>query len=143
ELPLVGRARRGPHRGRGRADRGSHAGELQAQHRHQGFWRPPARSRRHPRPPQFTHARRARVPAFRPFLLRRLPVSTLKGALPPSDPPQSMGAPPTSDSPSVLFRYEPMPDLDRPLRERLGQYPRVPDLTFDALRMVARWIAIG
>jgi len=28
------------------------------------------------------------------------------------------------------------------LRERLGQYPRVPDLTFDALRMVARWIAI-
>ena len=60
----------------------------------------------------------------------------------PSSPPESMGASPPSDPPPLTFAYEPMPDLDRPLRERLGQYPRVPDLTFDALRMVARWIAI-
>ena len=43
---------------------------------------------------------------------------------------------------SLQFRYEPLPDLDRPLRERLGQYPRVPDMTFEVLRTVARWIAI-
>jgi 1-acyl-sn-glycerol-3-phosphate acyltransferase len=36
-----------------------------------------------------------------------------------------------------------MPDLDRSLQERLGQYPRVPDLTLDTLRAVARAIALG
>jgi 1-acyl-sn-glycerol-3-phosphate acyltransferase len=36
-----------------------------------------------------------------------------------------------------------MPDVDSSLRERLGQYPRVPDITFDALRTIARWIAVG
>jgi 1-acyl-sn-glycerol-3-phosphate acyltransferase len=35
-----------------------------------------------------------------------------------------------------------MPDFGRPLRERLGQYPRQPDLTVDVLRTVARWIAV-
>ena len=41
----------------------------------------------------------------------------------------------------MTFEYRPMPDLELPLRERLGQYPRVPDLTFDVLRAVARWSA--
>jgi 1-acyl-sn-glycerol-3-phosphate acyltransferase len=36
-----------------------------------------------------------------------------------------------------------MPDFGLTLSERLGQYPRVPDLTIDALRMVARWIVVG
>ena len=40
------------------------------------------------------------------------------------------------------FEYQPMPDLDLSLRERLGQYPRVPDLTIDALRTVGRALAL-
>jgi 1-acyl-sn-glycerol-3-phosphate acyltransferase len=36
-----------------------------------------------------------------------------------------------------------MPDVGLSVRERLGQYPRVPDITFDALRTIARWIAVG
>jgi 1-acyl-sn-glycerol-3-phosphate acyltransferase len=40
------------------------------------------------------------------------------------------------------FEYRPMPDVGLTLRDRLGQYPRVPDLTIDALRTVARWIAV-
>ena len=67
---------------------------------------------------------------------------TGQGGYAPSDPPHSMGASPPSDPPPLTFAYQPMPDLDRPLRERLGQYPRVPDMTFDALRTVARWLAI-
>jgi len=43
----------------------------------------------------------------------------------------------------VSFEYRPMPDFGLPLRERLGQYPRQPDLTIDALRTVARWIVVG
>ena len=43
----------------------------------------------------------------------------------------------------MTFEYRPMPDLDLPLRERLGQYPRVPDLTLDGLRAIARAIALG
>jgi 1-acyl-sn-glycerol-3-phosphate acyltransferase len=43
----------------------------------------------------------------------------------------------------VTFEYRPMPDLDRSLQERLGQYPRVPDITLDTLRAVARAIALG
>lgn len=35
-----------------------------------------------------------------------------------------------------------MSDFGRPLRERLGQYPRQPDLTIDGLRTVARWMAV-
>jgi len=42
----------------------------------------------------------------------------------------------------VSFEYRPMPDFGMTLRERLGQYPRTPDLTIDALRTVARWIAV-
>jgi 1-acyl-sn-glycerol-3-phosphate acyltransferase len=41
------------------------------------------------------------------------------------------------------FTYTPMPDVDSSLRERLGQYPRVPDITLDALRTIARWTAVG
>jgi 1-acyl-sn-glycerol-3-phosphate acyltransferase len=41
------------------------------------------------------------------------------------------------------FRYEPLPDLELPLAARLGQYPRQPDLLFDAGRVVARTIAAG
>ncbi len=40
------------------------------------------------------------------------------------------------------FSYAPMPDVGLSVRERLGQYPRVPDITFDALRTIARWTAV-
>src|SRR5207245_9379240 len=95
---------------------------------------------------QRDHAPRARVPPLRALLLRRVPV-TGQGGYNRSDP-RSMGATPPSDPPPLApppltFAYRPMPDLDRPLRERLGQYPRVPDMTFDALRTVARWLALG
>ena len=43
----------------------------------------------------------------------------------------------------MTFEYRPMSDLDLSLRERLGQYPRVPDLTLDALRAVARATSLG
>ncbi|HEV8671816.1 MAG TPA: lysophospholipid acyltransferase family protein [Candidatus Limnocylindria bacterium] len=36
-----------------------------------------------------------------------------------------------------------MPDVGVPVRDRLGQYPRVPDITFDALRTIARWTAVA
>jgi 1-acyl-sn-glycerol-3-phosphate acyltransferase len=39
------------------------------------------------------------------------------------------------------FRYEPFPDLDRTLPERLGQYPRVRDVTWDSTRAVGRALA--
>lgn len=48
--------------------------------------------------------------------------------------------PPRPEAPT--FVYAPMPDFGRPLRERLGQYPRQPDLTIDALRTIARWIVV-
>jgi len=40
------------------------------------------------------------------------------------------------------FSYTPMSDVGLPIRERLGQYPRVPDITFDVVRTVARWSAV-
>jgi 1-acyl-sn-glycerol-3-phosphate acyltransferase len=43
---------------------------------------------------------------------------------------------------SLRFKYVPFPDIDRTLRERLGQYPRVPDITIDVLRTLARWFVI-
>ena len=43
---------------------------------------------------------------------------------------------------SLRFKYVPFADIDRPLRERLGQYPRVPDITIDVLRTLARWFVI-
>lgn len=49
---------------------------------------------------------------------------------------------PTPNEPRA-FSYAPMPDVGLPIRDRLGQYPRVPDITFDALRTVARWTAVG
>jgi len=51
-------------------------------------------------------------------------------------------SPTTPPHQAPSFVYEPMPDFGRPLRERLGQYPRQPDITIDALRTVARWIAV-
>jgi 1-acyl-sn-glycerol-3-phosphate acyltransferase len=50
---------------------------------------------------------------------------------------------PASSSEPHPFSYTPMADVDLSVRERLGQYPRVPDITFDALRTIARWIAVG
>jgi 1-acyl-sn-glycerol-3-phosphate acyltransferase len=38
----------------------------------------------------------------------------------------------------LRFEYRPMPDLDLPFAERLGQYPRQPDLAVDVLRAVGR-----
>jgi 1-acyl-sn-glycerol-3-phosphate acyltransferase len=43
---------------------------------------------------------------------------------------------------SLRFKYVPFPDIDKPLREQLGQYPRVPDITLDVLRTLARWLVI-
>jgi 1-acyl-sn-glycerol-3-phosphate acyltransferase len=43
----------------------------------------------------------------------------------------------------LRFEYQPFPDIDKPLREQLGQYPRVPDITLDVLRSLARWLVIG
>lgn len=40
-----------------------------------------------------------------------------------------------------VFRYRPAEDLERPLTDRLGQYPRVADITWDALRAIARLLA--
>lgn len=50
---------------------------------------------------------------------------------------------PTSSAEPHPFSYTPMLDVGLSVRERLGQYPRVPDITFDALRTLARWIAVG
>ncbi|HLQ04667.1 MAG TPA: lysophospholipid acyltransferase family protein [Verrucomicrobiae bacterium] len=47
-----------------------------------------------------------------------------------------------SDQRPPSFTYTPMPDVGLPLKERIGQYPRVPDITFDALRTLARWTAV-
>jgi len=55
----------------------------------------------------------------------------------------SDGSTPPSPAEPHAFSYTPMPDAGRPVRERLGQYPRVPDITFDALRTIARWTAVG
>lgn len=44
---------------------------------------------------------------------------------------------------SLRFEYRPLEDVGLPLRERLGLYPRVPDLTLDALRTLARWSAVA
>lgn len=41
------------------------------------------------------------------------------------------------------FEYQPFPDIDRTLPERLGQYPRVRDVTWDSLRAVGRAMATG
>jgi 1-acyl-sn-glycerol-3-phosphate acyltransferase len=38
------------------------------------------------------------------------------------------------------FHYEPVPGFDRPLVERLGQYPRQPDLLWDSVRAIGRFV---
>jgi 1-acyl-sn-glycerol-3-phosphate acyltransferase len=43
---------------------------------------------------------------------------------------------------SLDFKYEPFPDIEKPLREQLGQYPRVPDITIDVARAIARWLTV-
>jgi 1-acyl-sn-glycerol-3-phosphate acyltransferase len=50
---------------------------------------------------------------------------------------------PPSPAERRTFSYVPLPDVGLPVRERLGQYPRVPDITLDALRTVARWTAVS
>ncbi len=47
-----------------------------------------------------------------------------------------------SDTGPPTFTYAPMPDAGLSLKERMGQYPRVPDITFDVLRTLARWTAV-
>lgn len=44
--------------------------------------------------------------------------------------------------PSLEFRYDPFPDLDKSLVDRLGQYPRVPDLTLDTVRAGGRALVL-
>ena len=34
------------------------------------------------------------------------------------------------------FQYSPFPDLDDPLPERLGQFPRQPDISIEILRLM-------
>jgi len=51
-------------------------------------------------------------------------------------------SPTTPPNQEPSFVYDPMPDFGWPLRERLGQYPRQPDITIDTLRTVARWSAV-
>lgn len=41
------------------------------------------------------------------------------------------------------FDYQPLPDFDRSLPERLGQYPRVRDVSWDSLRLVGRVLTTG
>jgi 1-acyl-sn-glycerol-3-phosphate acyltransferase len=38
----------------------------------------------------------------------------------------------------LRFEYRPMPDIDVPFAQRLGQYPRQPDLAVDVLRAIGR-----
>lgn len=41
------------------------------------------------------------------------------------------------------FEYSPFPDLDDPLRDRLGQFPRQPDISIEILRFVGRTVMIS
>jgi 1-acyl-sn-glycerol-3-phosphate acyltransferase len=50
---------------------------------------------------------------------------------------------PDPREPGVRFEYRPMPDLDRTFIERLGDYPRGPDILLETLRWVGRAIVIG
>ncbi len=42
----------------------------------------------------------------------------------------------------MKFEYQATDDFGKPLRERLGMYPRVPDITWDALRWLGSWLAV-
>lgn len=42
----------------------------------------------------------------------------------------------------MKFEYAPATDLGDPLTKRLGNYPRVPDLTWDTLRFCGSWLAV-
>ncbi len=42
----------------------------------------------------------------------------------------------------MKFDYVPAVDLGDPLTKRLGSYPRVPDLTWDTLRLCGSWLAV-
>lgn len=41
------------------------------------------------------------------------------------------------------FEYAPFPDIDDPLRERLGQFPRQPDISIEILRFLGRTFMIS
>jgi 1-acyl-sn-glycerol-3-phosphate acyltransferase len=57
---------------------------------------------------------------------------------PAPEPAPSAVAPP----PEVAFEYAPLPDVDDPLRERLGQYPRQPDISIELLRLIGRTVMV-
>ncbi len=42
----------------------------------------------------------------------------------------------------MKFHYTPLPDVGKPLVQRLGMYPRVPDFTWDFLRWLGRWVVV-
>jgi 1-acyl-sn-glycerol-3-phosphate acyltransferase len=48
-----------------------------------------------------------------------------------------------ADAMAADFRYSTAPDHGRPLLERLGQYPRIPDLELDVARTLARITVVG
>lgn len=41
------------------------------------------------------------------------------------------------------FQYSPLPDIDDPLPERLGQFPRQPDISIEILRFIGRAIMVA
>ncbi len=43
----------------------------------------------------------------------------------------------------MKFVYSPVADLGEPLNKRLGRYPRIPDITWDALRCCGSWLSVG
>lgn len=47
------------------------------------------------------------------------------------------------ERPGIRFRYRPLPDLDRAFIERLGDYPRGPDIGLEVLRAIGRTLAVG
>lgn len=47
------------------------------------------------------------------------------------------------DRPGIRFEYRPLPDLDRAFIERLGDYPRGPDIALEVLRAIGRAVAVG
>jgi 1-acyl-sn-glycerol-3-phosphate acyltransferase len=50
---------------------------------------------------------------------------------------------PLKEDPPLQFQYSPLADVGMPVTARLGRYPRVPDITFDALRAAARLGVVG
>ncbi len=42
----------------------------------------------------------------------------------------------------MKFEYQHTPDFGQPLRQRLGNYPRIPDLSWDFFRWLGSWLSV-